>query len=584
MIDVTLYEADGTFVDTLTATDALPNVDGTRSVRRTANFTVSISELADLRVYGRLIKMTERSTGGVLFTGYYDDVVAIANMEEGTVRVACRDKSKKLKEAGFDEDTSFLGNGATTTRAISSASATSELSAGYEIQGYADVYEQTVVVYDLGVAKRVNDATVTGDIRDGDMSITASGSNVQKVVLDVYLDLKATENLQQIRLDNTGYAESIEISTDAVTWAAYTTGVATARYIHIQITGTLTFTAEIKVYAGASYPASNALADNENSWRPSLSDLQREITLDIGSSQQVNVLYLRWGLNDAERRTLVNYEVFAQVNNRWMSLGAWYSNSGLAEAVFDTVAARYFKIRVINTWEGRPALRYVKIEYCTSTQTIDYIIKTVAQGESETEFNLTPTKRRTKMTFEAGQKKWDGLQEMVRNVLGNWELFYSVDGTLTLKPKVLRTDQAKEITAMLPPFTITFSDADVKNEIIAIYEGQNNTLRHVVKNENAAGSTSIPRIGRRTEVVRSSLADTADKLATFAQRELSTRGRVTTPAEATVAAAAGYEPYDIWSVTESKTGTSGLFILTGFNITANKEQATYDLRAKLEAV
>lgn len=226
----------------------------------------------------------------------------------------------------------------------------------------------------------------------------------------------------------------------------------------------------------------------------------------------------------------------------------------------------------------------MQVQYCTSTQTIDYIVRTVAEGEGETQFDLTPTKRRTVMTFEAGQKKWDGLQELVKNVLGDWELFYTVAGVLTLRPRVLRTDQPQEVTALLPPFSITYSDADVKNEIIAIYEGQASTLRHVAQNDNAASGTSIPRIGRRTEVIRSSLADTAEKLATFARRELATRGRVTVPAEATIAVAADYEPWDVWHITESKTDTSGLFLLVSFGITANMEQATYDLRARLEAV
>ena len=585
MIDVKLYEADGvTLVSPLTATQARVDVDGTRSVRRTATFTVPINELADLRVCGRIIQMTERATSAALFAGYYDDVVATADLEEGTVQVACRDKAKRLKEAAFAEDTSFLGDGTTSTRNISSASVTSELAIGHEIQSYADVYEQTVTVYDLGVAQRLNDAVIAGDIRDGDLSVVASGSNVQKVVLDAYLDLKATEDLQQILLVHTGYAQLIEVSTDTLTWAAYTSGAATCRYIHIQVTGALIFTAGARVYAGTSYLAGNALADDENSWRPALSDAQREITLDIGSPQQVNVLNLRWGLNDAERRTLVMYEIWAQVSGMWRKLGIWRANSGLAEAVFSATTARYWKIRVLATWEGRPALRFAEVQYCTSTQTVDYLVQTVAAAEGETEFALALTKRRTVVTFEAGQKKWDALQELVKNVLGDWDLYYSAAGVLTLEPKVLRTDQPQEITSLLPPFSVTFSDADVRNEIIAIYEGQTSTLRHVALNENAASSTSIARIGRRTEIVKSSLADTVGKLSTFAKRELAARGRVTVPADATISAAADYEPWDVWHLVEQKTGTDGLFVLVGFAIAANMDQARYDLAARLEAI
>jgi len=298
---------------------------------------------------------------------------------------------------------------------------------------------------------------------------------------------------------------------------------------------------------------------------------------------------LRWGLNDAERRTLVRYEILAQIGNKYRSLGTWYSNAGYSEAVFNDTTTRYIKVRIISTWEGRPALRYAKVMMVTSTQTIDQIINTVAAGEGETLFDLTSTKRRTKLTFEAGQQKWDALQEMVSKVLGNWELFYSADGYLTLRPVILRTDNPRAITALLPPFTIAYSDAGVKNEIIAIHEGQNSTIRHVAQNNNAASSTSIPQIGKRSIVLNAPLADTEEKLVTFAQRELVARGRVTVPAQATIAAGEDHDPFDIWHVNESKTDTDGLFILssftiTAFTITANKERAIYDVDAQLEAV
>ena len=583
MIDVTLYEASGTLVKVLSATEASPDVDGSRNVRRTAGFVVPISELAELRIFGRTIKMTDRATGKSMFTGYYDDVAATAEIAEGTVRVSCRDKAKKLKEAAFAEDTTFSDAAATDTgQLIVSATATSSLAAGYEMQAYADVYEQVVTVYDLGAAKRVNDAKITEDIRYSDLAVQASGANVQKVVLDVRLDLKASESLQQITLTDTGYARLIEVSTDGVAWTSYVSGAVTCRYIHVQVTGGLTFTAGIRIYAGTAYPASNALVDNEASWRPALSDLQREITFDAGASVSANVLLLRWGLNDAERRTLVQYEVLAQVGTEWRSLGKWYANSGLAEAAFADLTARYWKVRVLGTWEGRPALRYGKLARVVATDTVDQVVKAVAQGEGETSFSLTPTRRRVKATFEAGRSKWESLQKAVAEALGDWELFYSADGILTLRPRVLRTDKPRKVSALLPPFTITYSDADVRNEIVAVYEGQNSTFRAVARNENAASSTSIPRIGRRTEVLKTSLADTQDKLTTFAQRELAVRGRVTIPAEATVAAAADYDAWEVWRVIETKTGTDALFILTAFSVSANKEQATYDLRARLE--
>ena len=586
MIDVYLYEADGTTeVEQLTATEARIEVDGTRGVRRTASFTVPASELAELKVYDRIIKMTDRTSSDTMFTGYYDDIVATANLEESSVKVACRDKSKALKEPGFTEDETYEDETATDTgQLISSVSATTELSSGYEIQGYADVYEQTVTVYDLGVARRVNDAVVTGDIRDGDLSITASGSNVQKVVLDVYLDLKTTEDLEQILIDHGGYADLMEVSADTVSWATYTSGTTTCRYIHIQITGILTFEAEVHIYAGTSYPANNVLTDNDASWRPSLSDLTREITLNCGSAKAANVLYTRWALNDAERRTLVHYEVLAQVSSYWVSLGTWYANAGLSEAVFDEITAQYFKIRVLSTWEGRPALRYAELKKVVATDTVDQVIETIATAEGETAFALIETKMRVNVTFEAGLSIWDALQRVVSETLGNWSLYYTPDGVLTLEPVVLRTDSPRTVTALLPPFTVTYSDPDVKNEVVAIFEDRLDTLRAVATNENAASSTSIPRIGRRTVVVKSSLADSEAKLAIFAQRVLATRGRVTVPAQATIAADPDIDAWDIWQVTESKTETDGLFILTAFSIVASYEQATYDLSARLEAI
>ncbi len=586
MLKVTLHELDGTLVAELLATDVQIEVDGTRAVRRTASFTVPVTDLAELRVLGRQIRIEERATSRRLFTGFFDDVVATAGESEATVRVSCRDKSKRLRETTFAEDTTFNDVGATDTGQLATAaSASSFLAAGQEIQGWADVYEQRVTVYDLGVARRVNDARVSGDIRLGNLAVEASGGSVQKVALDVYLDLRAVEQLQVISLTHTGWAGQIEISSDAISWAAYAGGAVTCRYVHVQVTGGLTITAGIMILAGANYPASNVLADDENAWRPGVMDLERSITLDAGTSVTANVLYTRWGLNDAERQFLVQFDLFRSPDGlKWYRLGTWLANAGVHEAVFPDAAARYWKIRVLATWYERPALRFAELKRVVSTDTVDEIIRSVASGEGETQLQLTATRRRASVTFEAGKKKWDALQEIVNQVLGNWELFYAADGVLVLQPRLLRTDAPKHPAVLLPPFSFTISDADLANEIVAVHEAQGSTLRHVARNENPGSIASIPRIGRRTIVVKSDVANTTDKLRVFALRTLAERTRITIPAEITMPADPCLEPGDVLQISEAKTGTDGLFVLHAYSLGANLEQAQYDLKARLEAL
>src|SRR5690606_19180478 len=131
---------------------------------------------------------------------------------------------------------------------------------------------------------------------------------------------------------------------------------------------------------------------------------------------------------------------------------------------------------------------------------------------------------------------------------------------------------------------ITYSDADVRNEIVAVHEGQNQTLRHVARDDNAASPTSIPRIGRRTEVVRAPLSDAISKLRVFAQRILSELSRATLPATARIPAGEVHDAGEVWRVIEPRTGTDALFLLTSYSLSASREQAIYDIDAQLEAV
>lgn len=578
---VKLYHRDGTYIKDLPATNVRVEVDRQRAVRRSAAFRVPGSSLADVKVLGRRIRIYDGATQ--LFGGYIDTPQVTVGPQDIVVDVACRDKAKPLKLARFTQDTTYEDLSASESgNLVAAATASTEMAVGGQIQQYAKVYRRDLSATVLGVSKSV-DATEGGDLRDGTYQADYSEAGLTEFRVQPYIDLRATESVQTATVTTNGTVSAMEVSTDGVNWVAYAAG--SWRYLRFTIARSSgPITAGVAITTAASYPASNVLTDSADSWRPTASDLARYIDLDFGSAQTVNVLYLRWGINSQDRTTRYVYGIEGSTDKAtWTALvaSADATASQLVEHVLTSGSYRYLRVTLLQV-SGPIALRFAKAQNIVSTTSIHTLIQQIAESEGETLFRLTTTRQYAKaITFEAGEEKWAAMQELAATI--GWELFYSADEYLTLRPSDIdMTDPAIPTYKALFSFDAEYSDAEVYNQVIGVYESATVTYRSVQEDNNAFSATGIPRLGRRTAPVQKNpLADSQQKLDAWTLDLLGRYTRQTTQVSFSMSAAPTHEAGDVIRLEEAQTGTAGYFTLEAFELVEEPDAGTYDLNARV---
>lgn len=375
----------------------------------------------------------------------------------------------------------------------------------------------------------------------------------------------------------------MQVSTDGVTWSAYAPG--TWRYLRfIAKSPGSTIKLGLTVTTNAAYPASNVVTDGADSWRPTTTDLNRYIDLDFGSAQTVNVLYLRWGINSQDRTTRYVYKIEGSTDKvTWTTLVASTAAtaSQVVEHVLTSGSYRYLRVSLLQV-SGPVALRFAKAQNIVATTSIHSLIQQIAQTEGETLFNLTATRQYAKaITFEAGEEKWSAMQELASTI--GWELYYSADEYLTLRPTDIDvTDSNIPTYEALFGFDAEYSDATIYNQVIGVYESAATTYRSVQEDNNAFSATGIPRLGRRTAPVqKNTLADSQQKLDAWTLDLLGRYTRQTTQVSFSMSAVPSHEAGDVIRLVENETGTDGYFTLESFEVVDDPDAGTYDLNARV---
>ncbi len=667
---VELYEAGGAYLKDLPATYVERSVDRQRQVRRTATIRLPLDCLVDVKVLGRMVRVYDGTR--LVFWGYIDGPRAsVSGDGRAEVEVLCRDKTKRLKAARFSQDTTFEDFSAKETPNLySTASASSELGVGGEIQRYAVVYQRALQATVLGVVSDVTqDATETPAtvldpkqriVQGADYSIDYSAPGLSQLALTVYIDMRVVENVSDIIVTTNGTLGTRYVSTDAVTWSAFAAG--SFRFIKFTITkaaGPITCSAVIK--SGASYPATAVGLDNHNSWRPTPDDMDRYITATLVSTVSVageavgtgngtnatfnldwfpitassdvvkvngvtqtrgtaytidnttgaitflsgyipaagaaitadysfptqgwNVLYLRWGVNDLDRTTRYVYDLYRSADgSTWTLLAAdcEATSSYLVEHVVALTTDRYIKI-VVKRASGPVALRYLQAQYVSTTGVaLSEVIQSIASAAGETLFRITPTRRWTKpVTFLAGTERWGAIEELALTI--GWELYYSADGYLVFAPPDTDiTDPAIPTYEAMFDLEAEWSDADIYNQVIGVYDAPTGALRSVQTDDNAFSPTSTVRLGTRTAPVqRFPLADTQQKLDAATLRYLQDVSRQRVRVSFTLEGVPDHEAGDVIYLKESLTGLSGYFTLESFSVSDDPNGDGYVFHASV---
>lgn len=510
-----------------------------------------------------------------VFDGSVDSVRRIKTSKSKEVQVLCRDKAKKLLLAGFDEDTTYEDLTASDTkRVISSISATSNIAVNDQIEKYASLYKCNLYATVLGVEKLVTPQTESGHILTNNYVVTYSETGLTQLRLEVEVDLRVIESVKNISIGGTGTAEDIETSQDGLTWAAYA-DITSWRYVRwSQVIANTSLSSGLRVYTNAAYPIANITTDGVDSWRPAATDHDRKVTIDLGSSQTCNVLYLRWGISSLDRSTVFTYLVERSTDGiSWTTVGTYIENASyLAEHLFAAVPLRYLRITVLSAMGGLFALRYADVRYTVSTVSIDTVIQDIAESEGETSFSFTATRRYVAggaVTFEAGMKKFEAMKNLAESI--GFEIFYSRTGVLTLKPR--DKYDLSDVPEFDDPLWIDaeWSDDEVYNQVIAVYESSTVSLRSIAQDGDGASPTGIPNVGTRTApIIRSPFADTQEKLDALALVELQKASRPRIPVSFEDLADSTLESGDVIRITDDD--ISGLFVVESFTLLSEADR------------
>lgn len=534
-------------------------------VRRTVRFTCPAEELEVLLPFGQLVEILDGSE--YLFTGYVDDISERSGVDAAEINVLCRDVTKKLKEAIFEDDITFDGEADPSAISITSIEPSSEMGSGDDISLYADVYRQEATASSTGTPAEID---VSGDIRLDGLKASQPGARIE---VDSYLDLKSIEQLR-INLEFDGLFSEVQISQDGVLWSSYEGGAVACRYIQVTCLNDDEVSVSLSLTSSETYSASHIEADDGTSWRPATFDLNREITFNLNSP--ANVLYLTVGLNNADRRALYGIDVYYYRRGRFILFDEVQANAGQLEIDFGDIETERVKLRLKRTDSGRPAIRFASF-YNVDAKTIDQIIEEVAADFDVDAFNLKRTRRSAEITFESGRSVWDQLTQLVDESLG-WDLYFDSQGVLTLSDTVFDISRAYEGLPVFDPFTRTFSDADIKNKIIAIHESDDGIIKAEAVNDLGYSPTSTFNIGKRAEIIRSESSDSIEKLRLFANKKLREKTSMTIPASFQTDYRTDLTVNDVVKI------KGEYYIIKSLSINLDAEGGLFTLNADMEAL
>lgn len=580
-----LHKRDGTLIEELQMREgASVRAADDQGIRRAASFQAPIHYLADLRKLGRRIVL-KNDAGDRLFSGYIDDAQPSIG-EDAWATAQGRDKGKVYMDR-FPSDVTYEDAAATSASPMASPTATSELAAGDEIQGQGRIYGRVLEATVLGITSQVSPTAESGDPRAGTYSIDYSIGGLSGLRLTFYEDLLAQETLQSFTVTSGGTIESKQVSTDGQAWVDFSAGIS-GRYLKVVISKAAgPITAGLTIATGAAAPAANVTTDDEDSWRPRPSDLDRELTLAFAIPAAVNVLYLRCGVSDLDRETAYRADVETYSGGTWTTqVTDQLLVAGMNEVVLPDATVN--AVRVVFRGGNAPvSVRYAKPMQITSAVTIDQVVKAILAVGGEADFSRIQATRQTvpgnALTLEAGSEMLGAMTDLAESI--GWEFFYDEQDRPVLRPRNWAdpAGEMEDFDAALN-WAPTYSDAEVYNQVLCLYEAGDNRLWSTAKNDSGASATSTVNIGTRTSpVLRNPLADTQEKLDQWAQEQLARHSRQASSASLAVPWEPDLvppEPGALVHITQGLTATDGIFRVRATELVESADS----LQLRLEVV
>jgi len=381
----------------------------------------------------------------------------------------------------------------------------------------------------------------------------------------------------------------VEMSSDGQAWAEFIPGM--ARYLKVVITrATGPITAGIVITTNSSYPANNALLDDESCWRPSPDDLAPSLELDCGSVVTMRHVLARLGLSDSDplARYRVEVQYWSDYYGKWFSPGMHLSTglaleSVLAEPLGDLPGVQRLRLRFLGRYSAPVAVRYVAVKKPvtpTTNSALYKLIRDVAAGAGETRLDITQTYSiAPALTWERGRDKWECLAELMAD--HGWDVYYDRHGYLVARPADVDPwrEDLPSYRALLSA-EASWTDADIWNTVLAENGDPEAPLTATAVNDSAWSATSTVHLGPRVgPVVQAPLANTQAKLDAFALRELERASRQTAQVRLETLAdgkdpAAELEPGDVIEAVREAGGEGRLYVVESVTLAATPTEYT----------
>lgn len=520
-----------------------------------------------------------------------------------TLRVTARDGAKKLMTR-FGKVLTFAQSGTESAdyakEAGASASASSALAAGDQIESQGSVAVQAYGTI-LGVRQRV-EASLTGDVRSLVDRSTATGLTVSfgdpglsKLEAVVRLDLLKAEDLQSITPQVTaGTVTSLRTSSDAQAWTAQPTAGAGAvsgvRYIELTVeaaavagSASVTIT-ELEVKTAAACPAGQAVdGDANTSWRPSLTDLDRTLTITFASSRTFNQVMVRLGTADTDVWNRAKVKVEALEAGFWVTRHTTARRvAGRWEIPFEAdIAATAIRLTLIEV-AGVALVRDVAVKQITQQNTISYLIGQIATDGGETKTRIAFTRQFYPYTIGWGEKdeRWAAIAKLAASI--GWEVGYSWDGYLEAGPPdydpTVPDWEILEGGANLLSITAEPDDQVINHWKVVGASVNFRPVSAEAKDDRINSPTGIPNIGQRYDQVFDPLANTTEKCQARAAQLLAESTRIAIPVKLQHLALPHIEEGDVITVQESHTHVDGVYQVESWRLTIDPGRATQELQ------
>lgn len=434
------------------------------------------------------------------------------------------------------------------------------------------------------------------------------GETVTELENEIFLDLKDQLQLQQININFTDGGELTDFlftSPDNATWTSFTSATVTpsgpVRFIKFKVRkrtanadGSWSLgISEIQIKTASSFLPAAAIDGDvyDTDWRPSPTDPDPWIQIDLGQARTFNAIYTYWGNNSFDFWNRVKYFIETSANgsswSRVSDLNSYDENNsfyGEVEHCILSRNARYIRINIKGR-DGVAIFRHIKVANINASKSIRDNMIDVLETTSITQYEIPYTRRYIERKMaEIGDEKEAFLQSLA--VSANWQQGTDENGVYKAAYRDINpVDYAWDFTTdddNIFEFNVFLSN-DIKNVIVVTCEASDKkAIVGRASDTNPLSPTSIQNLGRRVQTYKGESYNTQAICDRKAQEQLFERTRSKHHTSIPTTGHPAIQVDDVVRVTVDEAKIiQAFFLVTGYESSYKADTAEFDTRINI---